>query len=239
MTGSEAPVPDSATPSAVISVVVPAHQAVLYLAECLESILAQTRMPDEVIVVDDGSTDDTAAIASRFGPPVRVISTPHAGTAAARNTGIAAAAGNVIALCDDDDLWLPDKLSLQIAALGDPSSEAAVFCGASEFLSPEIDPTLAPGRTPFGEVIRARMPSTLMVTTAALRRVGPFTGRATDSEWVPWCVALTDRVPAVGYVDRVLVRRRLHAANKSLQASRASWSTALRSHLATRRAEQK
>ena len=240
MTDIETTVPDSDTPSAVVSVVVPAHQATLYLAECLESILAQTRMPDEVIVVDDGSTDVTAAIASSFGPPVRVISTPHAGTAAARNTGIAAATGNVVALCDDDDLWLPNKLSLQLDALGDPSAEAAVFCGASEFLSPEIDPAMAPGRAPVSEVARARLPSTLMVTTAALRRVGPFTGRATDSEWLPWCVALTDGVPAVGYVDQVLVHRRIHAANKSLQAStdRASWSTALRSHLAVRRREQ-
>lgn len=240
MTDVETTVPDSATPSAVISVVVPAHQATLYLAECLESILAQTRMPDEVIVVDDGSTDATAAIASGFGPPVRVISTPHAGTAAARNTGIAAATGNVVALCDDDDLWLPDKLRLQLDALGDPSAEAAVFCGASEFLSPEIDPATAPGRTPFGAVPRARLSSTLMVTTAALRRVGPFTGRATNSEWLPWCVALTDGVPSIGYVDQVLVRRRIHAANHSLQAStdHASWSTALRSHLAARRSEQ-
>jgi glycosyltransferase involved in cell wall biosynthesis len=240
MTDVETAVPDSATPSAVISVIVPAHQATLYLAECLESILAQTRMPDEVIVVDDGSTDDTAAIASGFGPLVRVISTPHAGTAAARNTGIAAATGNVVALCDDDDLWLPDKLRLQLDALGDPSAEAAVFCGASEFLSPDIDPATAHSRTPSGEVARARLPSTLMVTTAALRRVGPFTGHATDSEWVPWCVALTDGVPSIGYVDQVLVRRRIHAANKSLQASTdlVSWSTALRSHLAVRRLEQ-
>lgn len=240
MIGSVATVPDSATPSAVISVIVPAHQATLYLAECLESILAQTRMPDEVIVVDDGSTDDTATIASGFGPPVRVISTPHAGEGAARNTGITAAAGNVIALCDADDLWLPDKLSLQLDALGDPSAEAAVFCGASEFLSPEIDPAMAPGRAPVSEVARARMASALMVTTAALRRVGPFGSDVVGADWVPWCVALTDEVPTIGFVDRVLVRRRIHAANHSLQAStdRASWSTALRSHLAARRREQ-
>jgi glycosyltransferase involved in cell wall biosynthesis len=169
-----------------------------------------------------------------------VISTPHLGAASGRNTGIAAAAGNVLALCDADDLWLPDKLSLQLDALGDPQDEAAVFCGASEFLSPEIDPAMAPGRAPVSEVARARMSSTLMVTSAALRRVGPFIGDVASSDWVPWCVALADGVPTIRFVDRVLVRRRIHAANHSFQAStdRASWSTALRSHLAARRLEQ-
>lgn len=231
--------PTAATP-AVVSVVVPAYQSASYLGECLESILDQDRLPDEVIVVDDGSTDDSAAIAGGFGPLVRMLSVEHAGAASARNIGIAAATGNVVALCDADDLWMPDKLGLQLEILGDPLGEAAVFCGATEFLSPELDPTTAAGRLPFDEVAQARLSSGLMVTTAALERVGPFTGDVTTSEWVQWCIRLADQVPAVRFVDRVLIRRRLHDSNHSLQAStdRGGWSVALREHLAARRREQ-
>jgi glycosyltransferase involved in cell wall biosynthesis len=164
---------------------------------------------------------------------VQVISTPHLGAANARNVAINAANGNVVAMCDADDVWLPDKLRLQLDVLGDPSAEVAVFCGAMEFLSPEIDPAAAVGRAPVHEVARARMASTMLATTAALRAVGPFTGGTTDADWVPWCVRLADEVPDIRFADEVLVRRRLHLSNHSARGStdRGSWLRALRSHL--------
>jgi len=222
-----------ATVPASVSVVVPAHQAAAYLGECLASIVGQTRPPDEVIVVDDGSTDDTVAIATSFGPLVQVISTPHLGAANARNVAINAANGNVVAMCDADDVWLPDKLRLQLGVLGHPSVEVVVFCGMSEFVSTDLDPSAVVGRAPVHEVARARMASTMLATTAALRAVGPFTGGTTDADWVPWCVRLADEVPDIRFADEVLVRRRLHLSNHSARGStdRGSWLRALRSHL--------
>ena len=101
-----------------VSVVIPAYNASRTLAQTLRSICAQTYEQLDVIVVDDGSTDGTAAVAASFGDPrVRVITQANAGHAAARNTGIAAATSRYVAFLDADNLWLPDKLERQISWL--------------------------------------------------------------------------------------------------------------------------
>jgi glycosyltransferase involved in cell wall biosynthesis len=114
-----------------ISVVIAAYNAAGLLEETLGSVAAQTRRPDEVIVVDDGSTDDTAKRAAISG--VRVISTPNRGVSAARNTGIAAASGDWIAMLDADDLWHPEKLARQAQALSLAPDAAAVTCDHYQF----------------------------------------------------------------------------------------------------------
>lgn len=100
----------------LVSVVMPAYNAAPWIAETLESVLTQTFQDFEVIVVDDGSTDDTAAVVARFAR-VRCIRKPNGGPASARNVGIRAAQGEYVAFLDSDDLWLPDKLRLQIDLL--------------------------------------------------------------------------------------------------------------------------
>lgn len=112
--------PDRSRESAlpVVSIVVPAYNAARYLRECIDSILAQQGCQPDVIVVDDGSTDDTAAIVRRYGSSVRYIGQPHSGRAsAARNHGIAAATGQFITFLDADDVMLPEKLRVQLHAL--------------------------------------------------------------------------------------------------------------------------
>ena len=96
-----------------ISVVIPAYNAGHTLSAALDSVLAQTHPPDEVIVVDDGSTDATATIAGAYGSPVRCMSLTNSGVARARNAGIAAARGDLVAFLDADDVWLPEKLARQ------------------------------------------------------------------------------------------------------------------------------
>jgi glycosyltransferase involved in cell wall biosynthesis len=98
-----------------VSVVIPCYNGEALLPETLRSILGQTRVPDEVIVIDDGSTDRTAAIAAGFGPPVTTLSQENRGESAARNRGIDLARGDWIAFCDADDLWAPTKLEEQLA----------------------------------------------------------------------------------------------------------------------------
>ena len=95
-----------------ISVVIPAYNAERYIARAIRSVLAQTRPAEEIVVVDDGSTDGTAGRV-HFGHAVRLIQQPNAGASVARNTGIEAATGDWIAFLDADDEWLPQKLQLQ------------------------------------------------------------------------------------------------------------------------------
>jgi glycosyltransferase involved in cell wall biosynthesis len=116
--------------SATISVVIPCYNGAKYLRETLESALAQTHPPLEVLVVDDGSTDDSAAIAESFGPPVRVIRQPNQGESVARNRGIDEARGEWVAFLDADDLWLREKLEKQVAAA---RPEAVGICTAVDY----------------------------------------------------------------------------------------------------------
>ncbi|MBK5936112.1 MULTISPECIES: glycosyltransferase family 2 protein [Halorhodospira] len=104
-----------------VSVVMPARNCSPFIAEAIDSVLSQEEDSLEVLVVDDGSTDETAAIAASYGEPVRVLHTskPGSGAAAARNVGLRAAAGECIAFLDGDDVWLPGKLAWQQRVLAD------------------------------------------------------------------------------------------------------------------------
>src|SRR5262249_59293001 len=107
------------TESPTISVVIPCYNGARFLRETLASVLAQTLPPLEVLVIDDGSTDDSGAVAESFGPPVRVIRQPNQGESVARNRGIEEAKGEWVGFLDADDLWNPDKLERQWQ-VGDP-----------------------------------------------------------------------------------------------------------------------
>jgi len=98
-----------------VTVVVPSYNRATCLTDTLASLLAQTVRPTQIIVVDDGSTDDTAEACRGFPPPVEYVRRPNGGCPAARNTGIRAATGEYIALLDADDVWEPTKLEVQLA----------------------------------------------------------------------------------------------------------------------------
>ncbi len=110
-----------------VSVIVPAYNAQATLAAALRSALQQSLIPLEVLVVDDGSADGTAAVAETFGSKVRLIRQPNGGPGSARNTGIRAARGNWIGLLDADDTWLPTKLERQLA-LDDDARIGIIAC---------------------------------------------------------------------------------------------------------------
>jgi glycosyltransferase involved in cell wall biosynthesis len=101
----------------LLSVVLPTYQRAYIVGRAIESVLAQTHRPVEVVVVDDGSTDDTRAVVKRYGPEVRYIHQTNGGVSRARNTGLRAARGEFIGLLDSDDVWLPWKAEVQVSFL--------------------------------------------------------------------------------------------------------------------------
>lgn len=97
----------------LVTVIIPTYNRGACISQAISSVLAQTFDQFEIIVVDDGSTDDTAAILQGFGSAIRVIRQKNSGVSNARNAGIAAARGEWLAFLDSDDLWMPDKLMIQ------------------------------------------------------------------------------------------------------------------------------
>lgn len=125
----------------LVSVVIATWNTGRFLPETLESALAQTWPGTEIIVVDDGSSDDTITRIAPFRSRIRLLQREHAGLAAARNAGVAAARGDHIALLDADDLWAPDKLAVQVRLAQRHPGSGLIACDGVEF---EGDTVLRP-----------------------------------------------------------------------------------------------
>lgn len=112
-----------------VSVLIPSYNRAAYLGLALESVYAQTLAPFEVIVVDDGSSDDTAEVVRQFEPAVKFIRQDHLGVSAARNRGVASAQGDIIAWLDADDLWEPAFLQIAVPYLAQDPQLGGVYTG--------------------------------------------------------------------------------------------------------------
>jgi glycosyltransferase involved in cell wall biosynthesis len=110
-----------------VSAVIPVHNGAAYVAEAIESVLAQTYRPLECLVIDDGSTDATAEVVGRFAG-VAYVRLDHGGQSRARNRGTQLARGELIAFLDHDDVWLPEKLEHQVAAFRRKPEATMVLC---------------------------------------------------------------------------------------------------------------
>ena len=98
----------------LVTVIIPTYNRSWILSAAIDSVLTQSYPHFELLVVDDGSTDDTSALLQDYGGRIRILRQPNQGVSAARNLGIAAATGSLIAFLDSDDLWLPAKLARQV-----------------------------------------------------------------------------------------------------------------------------
>ncbi len=201
-----------------VSAVMPLYNGEAYVAEALDSVLAQTRPADEIVVVDDGSHDASAAIVARYSG-VRYVHQTNVGCAAARNRGIAEAGGDVVAFIDQDDRWLPEHLARMLDALeGDPAL-GFVACAVANFLSPELT-VLPPGIEPaMLEVPQHGMgTNTLVVRREVFESIGPFDPSMVPMDDSEWLLRAVDADVRFIHFDKPTVRHRLHAANQSILA---------------------
>jgi glycosyltransferase involved in cell wall biosynthesis len=200
------------------SVVIPAFNAEKYLAEAIKSVLAQTSRPLEIIVVDDGSTDETADIAKRF-PAVTYVRQANLGVAAALNHGIRVAQGEFIAVLSADDIWSSDKLALQLSAL-DGKPDLLVFGHMQHFLSPDLDPDEARGLVCPPHPMPAYSAGTLLTRVETFRSVGPLNETFVVGEFMDWYGRARDAGSEVVMLDEVVSHRRVHLGNQSTKALR-------------------
>lgn len=114
----------------LVSAIIPTFNRGWILREAIQSVIDQTYQPMEIIVVDDGSTDETPSLLNAFGQQIRVITQENRGVSAARNLGIRASRGELIALLDSDDLWTPEKIDRQVAFFNDHPD--AMICQTQE-----------------------------------------------------------------------------------------------------------
>lgn len=203
-------------PRHTVSVIIPCHNYARFLADALGSVAAQTYPVHEVIVVDDGSTDGSADVARAVTPDVRVISQAKSGISAARNSGIAAATGDLIAFLDADDLWPADSLAVRIDPIEADASVIGAFGKVEQFHCPTLDEEARSRLTcPPGQM-SARLAGTLLLRRRVVERVGGFDPNLTVGETMDWVSRLTDLgEPLVG-VDSLVLRRRIHGANTVL-----------------------
>ena len=163
-----------------VSVVIPAYNAARFIGAAIASALAQTYGDYEIIVVDDGSRDETASVVSGFGQRVRLIAQANAGASAARNRGIQEAAGSWIAFLDSDDEWQPSHLDVLLAR-AKAAPEAHLVYGSKITIDQhgEVVPwkPAFPSGWIFGELVERCLitTSTVIVRTATLRALGGFT----------------------------------------------------------------
>jgi glycosyltransferase involved in cell wall biosynthesis len=211
-----------------VSVVVPTHNRSDLLARTLRTILWQRDVDLEVLVVDDGSRDPATVaqvVADLADDRVVLVRNPvPTGVSAARNRGIATARGRWVAFCDDDDLWAPDKLALQLAA-ADRGGCGWVYSGAVKIdlqdrviggLPPAV-PAQAMARLPRANPVPGGC-SGVLVSRAALRKAGGFdSGLVNLADWDLW-MRLAATGPAA-FVPRPLVGYRIHPRNASADAA--------------------
>jgi glycosyltransferase involved in cell wall biosynthesis len=201
-----------------ISVVIPVHNGASFIRRAIESVRAQTLQAAQLLIVDDGSTDGTAAVLREMDGLVCLGDARNRGQAAALNLGVAQSDRGLLAFLDADDVWTPDKLERQSAVLAaDPEIEAVfghvrerVDVADRRFLSRE------------GRVLPARLPSALLIRRQAWSRVGPFDERLRIGAPVEWYA----RASAGGLRERLLpdvvYERHIHGGNLGLSPGAAA-----------------
>jgi glycosyltransferase involved in cell wall biosynthesis len=200
-----------------VSVIIPVRDGARYIASAIESVLGQTEPPAELLVIDDGSSDETAGIVSQFsGRGAHLIQQPPEGAAAARNRGVKLARHELLGFLDADDLWTSTKLEQQCAELRSDTALDMVFGHVRQFVSSDIEPaTRARLRCP-EESVPGRHVGTMLIRRESFERVGLFETEWAIGEFLAWYARAQLLDLREKTLPAVLLERRLHSANQGI-----------------------
>ncbi|WP_332811705.1 glycosyltransferase family 2 protein [Sphingomonas sp.] len=218
-----------------ISLIIPCYNAELYISEAVASALSQSRAPDEIIVIDDGSTDASATIVEAMRvPQLRLVRRAHQGDPAGRNFALEIARGGLIAFLDADDLWPADSLALRLEALNAHPEKDYCYGAVDQFPSPDLDPSRRIADAP---PVTGRMLGASLFRRSVFDRLGGFDPSINFGYVMEWLArAQQAGIAGIG-IDRLVLRRRIHNSNSVYDeaALRAHYLRAIRSTLRLRR----
>jgi glycosyltransferase involved in cell wall biosynthesis len=200
----------------LITTIIPVYNCERYLGAAIESVLRQTWPSTEILVIDDGSTDRSVAVASRFAPRVKYEFISHQGAGAARNRRVALAKGDYLAFLDADDLWAETKLECQMAQFKSHPPADYVLGYVEQFVSPDIPALLAARIHCPAQLMAGIVPGTLLIPTATFRRVGEFSETLRVGEFIEWHSRAVELGLKSAFGPEVVLRRRLHATNSGV-----------------------
>lgn len=197
-----------------VSVIIPVRNGERYLREAIASVRRQSIAPSEIVIVDDGSTDGTAALAETLGPDIRLIRQAHAGVTISRNRGIRAAGGALIAFLDCDDVWTDEKLATQVPILLEhPDIQIALGHIRRMWTPPTRDGT--PGGVRLTEPELALHLGAALIRRSVFETAGAFDETVSHAEDWDWFMRVRERgLTVVVHPDVMLLYRR-HGDNMS------------------------
>jgi glycosyltransferase involved in cell wall biosynthesis len=199
-----------------VTAAIPVRDGEAYLAEAIESVLAQSRPCDQVVVVDNGSSDRSAEIAAGFASAVEVVHEPRPGIGTARNAALRAARGDLVAFLDADDLWEPEKTALQLAAFEAEPRLQLVFGHVRQFVSPDLseadaEALLVPPDPQPGLYIGA-----MMARRRAVDAIGPWSEDVRVSDGLAFLLRAKELGLGQAMLAETITLRRLHGGNHSI-----------------------
>jgi len=200
----------------LVSVIIPVYNGARYLGEAIESVLAQSYHPSEIIVVDDGSTDYTAKVAQHF-ESVQYVYQPNSGCGPARNRGVDSAHGAFLAFLDADDLWVNGKLSSQMAAFAAQPDLEAVFGHIQQFYSPDIEPQKQIHAHYAEKIMVGYHADTMVIRSEAFHRVGYFQPEWLFGQFIDWFSRAQEQELKMRLLPNILAKRRIHDTNTGIQ----------------------
>lgn len=212
------------------SAIITAFNSEKYIREALESVLRQTLSPDEIILIDDGSTDKTREVVS-FCKDIKYFFQENQGPGAARNRGISEASGDFVAFLDADDIWCPQKTEIQNAVFQNDSAAQIVGGYAKNFWSPEFSK-----KEEFAEA-PGFLPSALLIRKKIFEKVGLFRTDVRVGEFVDWFGRVEEADLNFKMLPELVLLRRLHDNNLGtrMRGARGDYAAILKDRLLRRR----
>jgi len=198
-----------------VSCIIPCYNAERFLGEAIESVIAQTLSPTEIIVIDDGSTDGSAAVAARYADRVKYLHQHNAGPAAARNRGVELSRGDFVAFLDADDLWHSEKLERQAARFAARPELEACVTHLTAFWEDEVrhEQEALQGHARTRSSLPGYVMQTMLAHRSAFAKTGTLNPALRFGEDTEWFIRARDAGVVLEMMSDVLVFRRFHANN--------------------------